>query len=148
MLRRARAEDRRGGNKMYVYWSYILFFAGSMVLILALIWFIKSSKNDTFGEPIEGTVVEIQERKIRTGKLVYNEFTPMVEYTSEGVTYRLNAPSSRGDTKYKLGQVIQMRYKPEKPERIFVVGDRSATLNAALLGILGVMMEVLGFLLL
>ncbi len=118
-------------------------FGGIILIAWSLIKLLRIRKLESQGIAVEAVVVKIKEYKVRTGRQVYDEYTPLLEYTIAEKTYQTEALSTQDDGKYQLGQLIRIRCQPENPEKIMIVGDRRSYFSAALIGIGGVMIVVL-----
>jgi len=132
---------------MIEYLSYSLEVMGIILIVWSLICLIRVKKQDSYGVELEAIVVELHQNKVRTGKAVFDEFTPILEYTIADGIYHAEGPTVQVGTHYQLGQTVLIRCKPEKPEKIVAVGDRSGLFNLVLIGICGLLMEILSFLL-
>lgn len=119
---------------------------GIILIIVAIILMIRLKRAESNGVEVEAVVVNVKENKVRTGRQVYDEFTPILEYTIADTVYQSEALASQGDQRYEIGQVVRIRYQPDNPEDVMVVGDRRYFFNAAIIGTIGVLIEILTFL--
>lgn len=122
-------------------------YAGIVLIIFSIMRLIRLKKMEINGVEVEACVVKMKENKVRNGRQVYDEYIPMLEYTIDEKVYHTNALASQGDKRYEMGQVVRIRCKPDNPEDFIIVGDRRYFFNAVILGIAGVVMEILPFIL-
>lgn len=122
-------------------------YVGIILIIFSIMRLIRLKKMEINGVEVEAVVVEMKENKVRTGRQVYDEYTPILEYTIAEKVYHTNALATQGDKRYELGQVVRIRCKTDNPEDVIIVGDRRYFFNAVIIGIAGVVMEILPFLL-
>lgn len=120
---------------------------GIVLIVFSIIRLLKLKKIEKWGVQAEAEVVEMKENKVRTGRQVYDEYTPILEYTIAEKVYRTAALASQGDIRYKLGYIVKIRCEPDNPEEILIPGDRRYYFNPVLFGIAGIMIEILVFLL-
>lgn len=121
-------------------------YVGIILIIVSIILMIRLKRTESNGLEVAAVVVNVKENKVRTGRQVYDEFTPILEYTIADTVYRSDALTSQGDQRYEMGQVVRIRYQPDNPEDVMVVGDRRYFFNAAIIGTIGVLIEILTFL--
>ncbi|WP_369693296.1 DUF3592 domain-containing protein [Acetobacterium wieringae] len=121
--------------------------AGIVLIIFSIIRLIKLKIIEKRGIQTEAVVVGMKENKVRTGRQVYDEYTPILEYMIAEKVYRTAALASQGDKRYDLGDIVKIRCKSDRPEEILILGDRRYYFNPALFGIAGIMIEILVLLL-
>lgn len=131
---------------MISFMMVILRYVGIVLIIFSIMRLIRLKKMEIKGVEVEAIVINMKENNVRTGKQVYDEYTPILEYTIADKVYHTNALVSQGDKRYQLGQVVRILYKPDNPEDIMIQGDRRYFFNAVFIGIVGVAMELLPFL--
>lgn len=131
---------------MIAFLMVVFRYVGIVLIIFSIMRLIRLKKMEINGVEVEAVVVEMKENKVRTGRQVYDEYTPILEYTIAEKVYHTDALATQGDKRYELGQVVRIRCKTDNPEDVIIVGDRRYFFNAVILGIVGVAMEVLPFL--
>lgn len=122
-------------------------FLGIVLIVFSIIRLLKLKKIEKCGAQAEAKVVRMKENKVRTGRQVYDEYTPILEYTIAGKVYQTVALASQGDKRYELGDTVKIRCNPDNPEEILIPGDRRYYFNPVLFGMAGIMIEILVFLL-
>lgn len=125
----------------------IIKFVGIVLIFFSIIRLLKLKKIEKRGVQAEAEVVGMKENKVRTGRQVYDEYTPILEYTIAEKVYRTAALASQADKRYELGYIVKIRCNPDNPEKILIPGDRRYFFNPVLFGIAGIMIEILAFLL-
>ncbi|AWW26066.1 DUF3592 domain-containing protein [Acetobacterium carbinolicum] len=125
----------------------ILRYAGIVLIIFSIVRLIQLKKIELNGVDVEAVVVHIKENKVRNGRQVYDEYTPILEYTIAQKVYHKAALASQGDKRYDMGDIVQIRCKPDDPEELLILGDRRYYFNPVLIGVAGIMLEILFFLL-
>lgn len=128
---------------MMAFLMVVFRYVGIILIIFSIMRLIRLKKMEINGVEVEAVVVEMKENKVRTGRQVYDEYTPILEYTIAEKVYHTNALATQGDKRYEPGQVIRIRCKTDNPEDVIIVGDRRYFFNAVILGIVGVAMEIL-----
>ena len=54
------------------------------------------------------------------------EFHPVVQYmTEKGESLSITSPVSTSPPKYKVGDIVNVRYDPNKPEKFYIYGDNT-----------------------
>lgn len=132
---------------MIVLMLAIFRLVGIVLILFSIIRLIKLKKIEKYGIQVEAVVVGMKENRVRTGRQVYDEYTPILEYTIAEKVYQKTALVSQGDIRYEQGHVVQIRCKQDNPEEFLVPGDRRYYFNPALLAIAGIMIEIMAFLL-
>ncbi len=122
-------------------------FVGIVLIVFSIIRLLKLKKIEKRGVQAEAEVVGMKENKVRTGRQVYDEYTPILEYTIAEKVYRTAALASQADKRYELGYIVKIRCNPDNPEEILIPGDRRYFFNPVLFSIAGIMIEILVFLL-
>lgn len=122
-------------------------YLGILLIIISMVRMIRLKSIEIKGLEVEAIVVDINENRVRTGRQVYDEYTPILEYVVAKKVYRKPTLASQGDKRYHLGQVIRIRCKPGNPEDFLIPGDLRYYFNPVLIGMTGIMIEVLVFLL-
>ncbi len=121
-------------------------YGGIVLMIVSIILLIHLKRTESNGIEVEAVVVNVKENKVRTGRQVYDEFTPILEYTIADTVFQSEALASQGDQRYEMGQVVRIRYQPDNPEDVVVIGDQRYFFNAAIIGSVGGLIEILTFL--
>lgn len=122
-------------------------YLGILLIIISMVRMIRLKSIEVKGLEVEAIVVGMNENRVRTGRQVYDEYTPILEFVVAGKVYQKTALASQGDKRYHLGQVIRIRCKPGNPEDFLIPGDHRYYFNPVLIGMTGIMIEVLVFLL-
>ncbi|KAF5073866.1 DUF3592 domain-containing protein [Acetobacterium wieringae] len=121
----------------------IIRIVGIVLIIFSILKLMKLKIIEKSGIQVEAVVVGMRENKVRTGRQVYDEYTPILEYMIAEKVYRTAALASQGDKRYDLGDIVKIRYKSDRPEEIMIPGDHRYYFNPALFGIAGIMIEIL-----
>ncbi len=116
---------------------------GIVLIVFSILRLTKLKIIEKSGIQAEAVVVGMKENKVRTGRQVYDEYTPILEYTIAEKVYKTAALASQGDKRYDLGDVVKIRFKSDNPEEILILGDRRYYFNPVLFGIAGIMIEIL-----
>lgn len=132
---------------MIVVMLAIFRLVGIVLILFSIIRLIKLKKIEKYGIQVEAVVVGIKENRVRTGRQVYDEYTPILEYTIAEKIYQKTGLVSQGDIRYERGHVVKIRCKEDNPEEFLVLGDRRYYFNPALFAIAGIMIEIMVFLL-
>lgn len=130
---------------MIAFMMVVFRYVGIVLIIFSIMRLIQLKKMETSGVEVEAVVVTMKENKVRTGRQVYDEYTPILEYTIEEKVYHTDALATQGDKRYELGQIVRIRCKTDNPEDVLIVGDQRYFFNAVIIGIAGVAMEILPF---
>lgn len=108
---------------------FILIFSGIWcflgIVFLSVSWIISSvraNKNEVCTSKAMGTVTGFASGRQRSGGLY-----PVVEYTTaRGETLTVRSNIGMNPPKYKAGDIVHIKYDPNKPESFYIDGDDTA----------------------
>ncbi len=115
----------------------------AVIGLLLIIMFFRKKKNCT--SVTKGTVVDIDvERNYdREHDRSYSVEFPIYEYTVDGQTYTEKATSSSGNSKYRIGDEVDIYYNPIKPDEFYVSGENAEIILGVVFLIIGVIFIII-----
>jgi hypothetical protein len=114
---------------MKMFFEIIFLSAGILLVVPAVVKILRNMRIKRDGIPVNATVVDIH----RTRKAGKNKsrtyYHPVFEYRVDGRPVNTRGPGSV-EVKYPVGTVLEIRYDPQRPERI-LAGESAAAGNIA-----------------
>ncbi len=104
------------------------------ILVTLINILIRTIKKKRCTAAVTGVITDVAEKVIRRNGVRTREYVPTVEYTIDGTTYSRKYIRAYHASTYAVGQKVEVRYNPNRPEEI----NRRGMSNKADLVMLGI----------
>ena len=122
------------------------FVVGLVFLSVAVRLFVRQKqKKERCNMETMGTVIQIRSITSFTNgdDVVTDMWHPVFAYDAQGERIQKVSPYGSTRKKYQIGQKVQIRYNPDRPEEFFIIGQSTADLLITIFSIIGLALLIL-----
>lgn len=108
-----------------MFFEMIFLSVGILLIVSVLPKILRNLRMKRKGIRVTATVVDIHRTSKASKNRSYTQYHPVFEYPVDGSLMRTRGPGAM-QVKYDVGTIAEIRYDPQKPDRI-LVGESAAT---------------------